>query len=73
MPFDKCDCCDNLYGLDGDDLTMIHKGPMGRNYIDGRPVETRVTLTARAARELIHDLMRRFDISTSQLKDKISL
>ena len=71
MPYDRCACCDNLYGLDGDDLTMIHKGPMGVGK-HGHQVETRVTLTASTARDLIHDLMRRFDISTSHLKDKVS-
>jgi hypothetical protein len=68
MPFDRCACCENLYGLDGDDLAMVHKGIFGQGkHTGGRPVETRVMLTREMAIDLVKDLMSHFQISHSEV------
>lgn len=68
MPFSRCTCCENRYGLDGDDLTMIHQGIFGKGlHTSGRPVETRVTLSRESAKELIKDLMYHFNIDATDL------
>ena len=66
MPLDTCACCPNLFGLDGADLVMIHKGEMGKNKF-GFQVETRAELDFEKAVCLVNALMNQFNITLDDL------